>query len=30
VPPVRLGGVALDLSFIVLFFGTQILIAFLA
>ncbi len=30
VPPVRLGGVALDLSFIVLFFSTQILIAFLA
>lgn len=30
VPPLRMGPVALDLSFIVLFFGTQILIAFLA
>ncbi len=30
VPPLRLGGVALDLYFLVLFFGTQILIAFLA
>ena len=29
VPPLRLGGVSLDLSFIVLFFGTQILIAFI-
>jgi YggT family protein len=30
VPPLRRGPVALDLSFIVLFFGTQILIAFLS
>ena len=30
VPPLRMGPVALDLSFIVLFFGTQILIAFLS
>lgn len=29
VPPLRMGPVALDLSFIVLFFGTQLLIAFL-
>jgi YggT family protein len=28
-PPLRIGPVALDLSFIVLFFGTQILIAVL-
>lgn len=28
-PPLRMGPVALDLSFIVLFFGTQILIAVL-
>ena len=25
VPPLRLGGISLDLSFIVLFFGTQLL-----
>ena len=30
IPPLRMGTVALDLSFIVLFFGTQILIAFLS
>lgn len=30
IPPLRMGPVALDLSFIVLFFGTQILIAFIA
>lgn len=30
VPPLRMGPVALDLSFIVLFFGTQILIAVIA
>ncbi|MBU3645568.1 MAG: YggT family protein [Candidatus Nanopelagicaceae bacterium] len=30
VPPLRMGPVALDLSFIVLFFGTQILIAIIA
>ena len=29
IPPLRMGPVALDLSFIALFFGTQILIAFL-
>jgi YggT family protein len=29
IPPLRMGPVALDLSFIVLFFGTQILIAFI-
>jgi YggT family protein len=28
VPPLRIGSVSLDLSFIVLFFGTQILIGF--
>ena len=30
IPPLRIGPVALDLSFIALFFGTQILIAFLS
>jgi YggT family protein len=30
IPPLRMGPVALDLSFIALFFGTQILIAFLS
>lgn len=30
IPPLRMGPVALDLSFIVLFFSTQILIAFVA
>ena len=30
IPPLRMGPVAPDLSFIVLFFGTQILIAFLS
>ena len=30
IPPLRMGPVALDLSFIVLFFGTQILIAVIA
>ena len=30
VPPVRLGPIALDLAFIILFIGTQILIAFLS
>ncbi|MFM7491412.1 MAG: YggT family protein [Actinomycetota bacterium] len=29
VPPLRLGPVALDLSFIILFFGVQLLIGFL-
>ncbi len=29
VPPLRLGEVSLDMSFIVLFFGTQILIGFI-
>ena len=29
IPPLRMSPVALDLSFIVLFFGTQILIAFI-
>ena len=29
IPPLRMGPVAFDLSFIVLFFGTQILIAFI-
>jgi YggT family protein len=28
IPPLRLGGVSLDMSFIVLFFGTQILMGF--
>lgn len=28
VPPLRLGAVSLDLSFIVLFFGTQVLMGF--
>jgi YggT family protein len=28
VPPLRLGAVSLDMSFIVLFFGTQILMGF--
>ena len=30
IPPLRMGPVALDHSFIALFFGTQILIAFLS
>ncbi len=30
VPPLRMGPVALDLAFIILFIGTQILIAFLS
>lgn len=30
VPPVRLGPIALDLAFIILFIGTQVLIAFLS
>jgi YggT family protein len=30
VPPLRIGSVSLDLSFIVLFFGTQILIGFVS
>jgi YggT family protein len=30
IPPLRMGPVALDLSFIALFFGTQILIEFLS
>jgi YggT family protein len=30
VPPLRIGPVSLDLSFIVLFFGTQILIGFVS
>jgi YggT family protein len=29
VPPLRMGPVALDLSFIILFFGVQLLIGFL-
>ena len=28
VPPLRLGAVSLDMSFIVLFFGTQLLLSF--
>jgi YggT family protein len=28
VPPLRLGAISLDMSFIVLFFGTQLLIGF--
>jgi YggT family protein len=28
VPPLRLGSVSLDMSFIVLFFGTQLLMSF--
>ena len=28
VPPLRLGAISLDMSFIVLFFGTQLLISF--
>jgi YggT family protein len=30
VPPLRLGAVSLDMSFIVLFFGTQILMSFVS
>jgi YggT family protein len=30
VPPLRLGAVSLDMSFIVLFFGTQILMGFVS
>jgi YggT family protein len=30
VPPLRLGAISLDMSFIVLFFGTQLLIRFLS
>jgi len=30
VPPLRIGSVSLDMSFIVLFFGTQILIGFVS
>jgi YggT family protein len=30
VPPLRLGSVSLDMSFIVLFFGTQILMSFVS
>jgi YggT family protein len=30
VPPLRLGSVSLDMSFIVLFFGTQILMGFVS
>jgi YggT family protein len=30
VPPLRMGPVALDMAFIILFIGTQILIAFLS
>lgn len=30
VPPLRLGSVSLDMSFIVLFFGTQLLIGFVS
>ena len=30
IPPLRLGAVSLDMSFIVLFFGTQILMGFVS
>ena len=30
VPPLRLGAISLDMSFIVLFFGTQLLISFVS
>jgi YggT family protein len=30
VPPLRLGAISLDMSFIVLFFGTQLLIGFVS
>ena len=30
VPPLRLGSVSLDMSFIVLFFGTQLLMSFVS
>ena len=30
VPPLRLGAVSLDMSFIVLFFGTQLLLSFVS
>lgn len=30
VPPLRLGAVSLDMSFIVLFFGTQVLMGFVS
>jgi YggT family protein len=30
VPPLRLGAINLDMSFIVLFFGTQLLIGFVS
>jgi YggT family protein len=30
VPPLRLGSVSLDMSFIVLFFGTQLLMGFVS
>lgn len=29
IPPLRLGAISLDMSFIVLFFGTQLLMSFL-